>query len=1020
MQMFGEPKLYCADNMYGPDSKYADPNFKPKPLKFMSPNHRAMTLEEIAAYFAWCERTAWDSPDEETMMEDDADNPVTSKYFDKSSSGEANTQDSEMIDLEQDLSAEVEAEDEMTDISDNSPAELQEEDMTDAPDLSMPDWYDVPIASSTTTNCTPAPFPMPKPHHSAKAVPRHQDMNNVAATEFPGLGMLKPSSHSIDHSSSSSSSRVSATPTAAPQAQAPVVAAPSKPLPDLSMLENKKSPQSPSTQTGSSGATPGSGLSQGSNRPVSSVTKEKSFSQYRHTPLIPLFLNEVEDATTSSVPGLNDEIENQVFGSDLLSEKDQPWMIALCEAIVAMSINDRSKLFQNVPQTAGFKRAIDGHGLYPIAKRTCLAAEPSSCPDESASKTRHISGIHASLLAYQDAEPDKVAASRSGSTTKKLGNAKSSSDLQRMRKALPSSLSARLSKGAIRSSKAISLSALKSKVRPPMQSGAGLHSESRSVTNAGTNSASTDRLSGLLAKTSISPASTSQTIEKQVISSSAAANHSFQRVDLPPTNFAPSKKPGCFGISTSKSNAISSSTIASNSNTQRINKPPTASLQSAKPSSTSGNNQMSNVLASSPDTAGNLTPRLGSTSGHFVQSKKPGTWLNQKAKRDAVPVAPVASVVPTSERSDSIMELDVPVSSALAASTESVSAMEVDRPQNVAAKPLTQVTTSDAVPDSDKNGSGPFHFAGSLKLPVRDGRATQGNHTARQGGQAPSRRPAQTGTDVPAARHAGLTRNGFRDRSDKERKELEAMLRQVPDQFKIDVHKVIQSQVCDMVPALSAEEVRSIPDLAKTGPGASVRPHPFADKFRSKADSGRDIMYFRELRQQTPQVWLDLITMILQSGRSPKDVLDSEYDRILGAEWVTDLERIDKVAREGSHTVSKAFFTREDVSVTLRPLFDQAASKMMTDGCKVFEIAVKNWIKHDKSGDNKALFIQCLERAGWVQAHSHFTRFMGWATGDAPPAIKRACFNHFRWAFPRLLRAVSAERLERTQPFTVE
>ena len=1090
VQMFGEPKLYRAHNMYGPDSKFADPHFQPKKLECMSPKRRVWSTEEIDAYFAWCEKTAWDPPDEDTEMEYDPDNPAISKYLDKSSSGEANNQGCEIMDLDQDLSAEVEAGDRMTDITGDIFAEPEEEkEMTDAPELQIPDWYDLPIAPFTTANRTPpAPFSVSKPHHSVEVVPHHQDMNNVAATEFSGLGMLKPSSHSIDHSSSLSLSQVSNSPSAPPQAQSSVVAAPShgdksrspaRHLPGMGMLEDDNRPQPPLIQTSSSGAMPGLSLFQDSNpsqpsssdqpdspraisglnmlqsesqpkqhssfrapnaspsqskscslAPVSSVTQHNSFSQYRHTPLIPLSLNEGEDTATSSIPCLNDEIEDQAFGPDPLSQEDEPLMIALCERTVAMSINNRPsikvyKLFKNVPQIAGFRRRMpDGHRLYSTPKRTCLPAVSSSSTDESASKTRHISGIHANFLAYQDAESDaesdKVAANQSGSRTKSLGNAKSSSALQRSRMAVPSAPSALLSKGAIRSRKAVSSSALRSKVRPAIQSGAGLHNEFRSVVNAGTISAPTDQLTGLLAKSSISPASAPQAIEKQVVSSSAAANHSSQRVDLSSTNFAPSKKPGCFGTSTSKSNAIPSKPTASDSNTMEIDMPPTASLQSAKPSSTSVNNQMSNVVASSPDASGLLRSDLSSTSKHFVQSKKPGTWLNQKPKRDAVPVVPAAPVVATSERSGITIKLKMPVKSASASSSEPVSAVQVDKSGNLAPKPFTPARSSGTILESDKKGSAPYRFTGSLKLPAGDGRAAQGNGTARRAGQAPARRAAQTGTNVSQARHLGLSRNGFRDRSDKERKELEGLLHQVPDQFKIDVHKVIQSQVCDIVPEISAERVRSIPDLAKIGPGASVGPHPFADKFRSKADSSRDIAYFRDLRQQMPQVWLHLITMILQLGRTPKDIFDNECDGILGAEWVTDLERIDKVAREGSAANSKAFFTREDVSMTLRPTFDHAIDKVINDGCKVFEMAVKSWIKYDKSGNNKDLFIQCLERAGWIQAHSHLTRFMGWATGDAPPPIKRACFNHFKWAFPRLLRAVSTERLEKRQPFTVE
>ncbi|KAF7511329.1 hypothetical protein GJ744_004894 [Endocarpon pusillum] len=991
-----------------------DPNHEPK---FWTP-------EMVDAYFAWCLKTAWEPPDEDTRLESDPDNPVPSKFVYESFSGEANNQGADIMDLDQDLSAEVDADEHMTDVTGDTFAEPEEEEeMTDAPELPVQDWYDSTMAPSTTRNSNPpAVSSVSKPHHSVEAVPRHQDMNNVAATEVPGLGMPKPSPPSIGHFSLSSSSQVPNSPNVPLQAQSLGVAAPSNgAMPGLSLFPGRNPSQPPcSDQSDSPRAISGLNMLQSESQPkqnssskapnaspsqskscslapVSSVTQHKSFSQYRHTPLVRLSLNRGDDTATSSVPGLNNEVEDQAFGPDPFSPEDEPSMTALRGGIVAMSIKPTKeyRLFKDVPQTAGVRRRMPAdYMLYPIPKRICLPAKRSSSKDESTSKTRRISGIHANLLEYQDTESDQVDASQSGSRTKSLGNAKSSSALQGRGMKAPSAPSSLSSKGAIRPRKAVSSSALRSKVRPAMQSGAGLHKEFGSVANAETNSTSMDQLTDLIGKSSITAASAPQAIKKQVESSPAAANHSSQQVNLPSTKFAPSKKPGSFGISTSKSNASPSNSIASGSDAMKIDMPPTASSQSAKPSSVSVNNQMSNVVASSPNAHVLLSSGLGSTSIHFVQSKNPGTWLNQKRKRDAVPVVPAAPVVATSERSDSAMVLDVPVSSASASSNDSVSAVQVDKSENLAPNPFTPV-------------------------PAGEGRAAQGTGTARRAGQAAARRAAQTGKNISEVRHIGLSRNGFRDRSDKERKELEGMLNQVPDQFKIDVHKVIQSQVCDTVPGLSDERVRSIPDLAKTGVGSSVEPHLFADKFRSKADSGRDIAYFRDLRQQMPEVWLHLITMVLQSGRSPKDIFDNECDGILGAEWVTDLERIDRVAREGSAADSKAFFTREDVSMTLRPTFDDAVDKMINDGCKVFEIAVKNWVKHDKSGGNKDLFLQCLERAGWIQAHSHLNRFMGWATGDAPPAIKRACFAHFRWAFPRMLRAVSTERLEKTQPFTV-
>jgi hypothetical protein len=40
------------------------------------------------------------------------------------------------------------------------------------------------------------------------------------------------------------------------------------------------------------------------------------------------------------------------------------------------------------------------------------------------------------------------------------------------------------------------------------------------------------------------------------------------------------------------------------------------------------------------------------------------------------------------------------------------------------------------------------------------------------------------------------------------------------------------------------------------------------------------------------------------------------------------------------------------------------------------------------------------------------SRFMTWSLDAslAPPVIGRACLHHFKWAFPRLLHAVSSER----------
>ncbi len=183
VQMFGEPQQYRAYNMYGPDSRFADPNFKPKTLKCMNPNLRLLTKQEVDEYFAWYESTAWNPLDEDVEMEDDLANPAISNVSEKSFSDEANTQGGETMELDQDLSAEIEAEGHMKYMFEGTSAEPQgDEEMTDAPEVPIPDWYDESIAPFRIMKRTrPAPFPIPKPHHSVEEVPHQQDMNNVAA-----------------------------------------------------------------------------------------------------------------------------------------------------------------------------------------------------------------------------------------------------------------------------------------------------------------------------------------------------------------------------------------------------------------------------------------------------------------------------------------------------------------------------------------------------------------------------------------------------------------------------------------------------------------------------------------------------------------------------------------------------------------------------------------------------------------------------------------------------------------------
>ena len=126
-----------------------------------------------------------------------------------------------------------------------------------------------------------------------------------------------------------------------------------------------------------------------------------------------------------------------------------------------------------------------------------------------------------------------------------------------------------------------------------------------------------------------------------------------------------------------------------------------------------------------------------------------------------------------------------------------------------------------------------------------------------------------------------------------------------------------------------------------------------------------------------------------------------------------DFERLDRASSGDSTTNSGAFFARADIPMALRPIFDQAQSKIFSGGCQVFEMAVKQWAKDRNAKGNKALFLQCLRRAGWIEAQSEYAEFIRWSMEFPPDAIRKACLNHFKWAFPRLLHAVSSERIRK-------
>jgi hypothetical protein len=202
--------------------------------------------------------------------------------------------------------------------------------------------------------------------------------------------------------------------------------------------------------------------------------------------------------------------------------------------------------------------------------------------------------------------------------------------------------------------------------------------------------------------------------------------------------------------------------------------------------------------------------------------------------------------------------------------------------------------------------------------------------------------------------------------------------------------------------------VSSISELAKVGPGAEVTPFPCVSNHSSKTQVQRDLEYYRRIREEHGQVWIALITVFLQSGRTPKNFLGSDCNEILGGEWVIDYMRVDRNSRRD--VSSEAFFSRADIPVSLRPMLDHAASKIVSGNLHVFEMAVKHWAKHGSSNGNRALFMQCARKAGWTEPHSEYTQFVIWSTVYTPLPIRTACLDYFRWAFPRLLHAVLSER----------
>lgn len=253
----------------------------------------------------------------------------------------------------------------------------------------------------------------------------------------------------------------------------------------------------------------------------------------------------------------------------------------------------------------------------------------------------------------------------------------------------------------------------------------------------------------------------------------------------------------------------------------------------------------------------------------------------------------------------------------------------------------------------------------------------------------------------------------FRERDANSRQELELLVAsdKVPGIYKAKVQAVIESPLCDEVSAKSHSTVSTIPELVDVGAGAAVAAVASVGKILSKGQFKQELEFFRNLRNAYPLVWSVLITVTLQSGRTPQDVLGDANTEVLGCEWAVDYRRLDKLSRNDTSADSEAFFTHAEIPMSIRPLFDQAQSKITSGSRQIFEQAVKQWAKDRQSNGNRGMFIKCLRKAGWIEADSEYTRFVRWSTELAPMPIRRACHGHFRWAYPRLHYAVASERM---------
>lgn len=856
----GRPEGYRPKGLFGPDSKHAPPDFDQKPIKLA--HLKYTTNEEQVQYVASVLKDKdLNEPVEVPENEFHPRELIFPEAANKSSLADAETHEGDLMDLDEDVSAKAGGKDEVTDTRKQAISEIGV----------------LPIASS-------------QPQPSAEAASRHQEMSNATAKRIPALGMLDPSSNLNDVSKSSSASRNPAT-----QAPSPAKAAssdhrmneaPAEALPGLGMLRSETQPiQPPSIPVTSSEGVPGLGMLQSQIRaeqPSTSVISPASVpsphwpaqvcnsnqrngvSKYRGPALVGISFESGGDDTVSSVPGLSDELEERAFAPILSSALDQGMTDALCRSIAGMSLDDRKTSRKrpvgafhgsvtarykdddpedDSPRHAGSKRKMsDNLGLFPTSNQICSAPQSGTSADEPISKKRciSISGVHASLLAYQDDDSDEDSTTYSSSKSKTPDRSGPDSTANH---ATQSGSSAFHRKDAIDSSKAASSSAPKGDIRPPTQGAAELLNELKSLASAVTDSASLAKLTEALAMMRIDPAMASRKVESHLVSSPVESGQSIQSAGLVSTTFTQPKKPGTFGISNPRGSALVSTPASSSQLVQGVGLSSTPFAQSEKAGTFGVSNNKGSAVVSNPVSSDQPAQRADSMSTTFAQPKKPGTFGVSNNEGNAIVSNPISSRQPIQGVGSTFMTFVqskcpgsfgvssadgnvVPATPVFATSTSPDSAMELDEPQIAASKPLTPSRASVSMLSS--NGAAPARPFVPSEAPSQ----TSAMHTS------------DTGKNVSKAQHIGRTRKDLRERIDGSRKEIEGQMHNVTEQFKIDMHRVIESPLCEAVPAASDAKVPSIPDLVKTGPEASVTALPCAQKLLSMVDIKRDLEYF--------------------------------------------------------------------------------------------------------------------------------------------------------------------------------